>query len=75
MTLLVDSSKTGYIFNRKIDGDISSSQILESRRKKNPEESLHKRLLLGEASPDRIRSSVPRAAVDRLLVLTSHTCS
>ena len=65
--LLVDSPKMGYTFTE----DEWKKFIASDPRitHKNPEESLHKRLL-GGASPEDIRSSVPKNAVDRLLLLT-----
>ena len=65
--LLVDSSKMGYTFTEdKWKKFIASDPRITH---KNPEESLHKRLL-GGASQEDIRSSIPKNAVDRLLLLT-----
>ena len=65
--LLVDSSKMGYTFTEdKLKIFIATDPRITH---KNPEEPLYKRLLRGASAED-IRSSVPKNAVDSLLLRT-----
>lgn len=65
--LLVDSSKMGYTFTEdKWKNFLATNPRITH---KSPEKPLHKRLLGGESVED-IRSSVPKSAVDRILLQT-----